>query len=99
MTTKTSSSLGSTYGGRCVRMGPYHSLYGDLLGKSYRGPSIKLYGDKFFPYMILPDEELTNCVLMRISERAGAELRAAIELRKIGKQSSFDGNVDFLCQF
>jgi hypothetical protein len=68
-------------------LGPYHSLYGDLLGKRYQRGSIKLSGDKVFPYMILPDEELNKLRTNEDFERAGAELRAAIELRKNGKQS------------
>lgn len=68
-------------------LGSYTFLHEDHLGKPYRGPSIRLYGDKFFPYMILPDEELNKLRTDKDFERAGAELRAAIELCKNGKHS------------
>jgi hypothetical protein len=68
-------------------MGPDQLLYCDLLGKRYEGGPIRLNGDKFFLYLSLPDEELIKLRTNEDFERAGAELRAAIELRKKGKQS------------
>jgi hypothetical protein len=68
-------------------LGPDQSLYRDLLGKRYEGGSIRLNDDKLFPYLSLPDEELIKLRTDEDFKRAGAELRAAIELRKKGKQS------------
>jgi hypothetical protein len=62
-------------------------LWVNLLGKVYGKAPIVLNHDMFFPYMILPDEELNKLSTDEDFERAGAELRAAIELRKKGKQS------------
>ena len=62
-------------------------LWVDLLGKVYGKAPIVLNHDMFFPYMILPDEELNKLRTNEDFKRAGAELRAAIELRKNGKQS------------
>jgi len=67
-------------------LGSDERLYYDPLGKRYEW-SIGLNGDKSFPYMILPDEELSKLRTDEDFKRAGAELRAAIELRKKGKQS------------
>ena len=68
-------------------LGPNTYLVCDPLGKRYKGVLIRLNGDMFFPYMILPDEELIKLRTNEDFKRAGAELRAAIELRKKGKQS------------
>ncbi|KAH8784420.1 hypothetical protein BGZ57DRAFT_852223 [Hyaloscypha finlandica] len=68
-------------------LGPNKLLYCDLLEKRYKGWPIRLNGDKLFPYLNLPDEELNKLDTNGDFERAGAELRAAIELRKKGKQS------------
>jgi hypothetical protein len=68
-------------------LGPNQILGKDLLGKRYREVLIWLNGDTLFPYMILPDEEFNKLRTNKDFERAGAELRAAIELRKNGKQS------------
>jgi uncharacterized C2H2 Zn-finger protein len=68
-------------------LGSGQSLCYDLLGKRYEGGPIRLNGDKFFLYLSLPDEELIKLRTNEDFERAGAELRAAIELCKKGKQS------------
>jgi hypothetical protein len=66
-------------------MGPDERLYCDLLGKRYEGGTIRLNDDKIFPYLSLPDEELLKLRTNEDFKRAGAELRAAIELRKNGR--------------
>jgi hypothetical protein len=68
-------------------MGPDQFLYCDLLGKCYKGVPIRLNGDKIFPHLSLPDEQLIKLRTNEDFERAGVELRAAIELRKKGKHS------------
>jgi uncharacterized C2H2 Zn-finger protein len=68
-------------------LGLDYLLYEDRLGKPFQGGWMRLNGDKFFLHMILPDEELNKLRTNEDFKRAGAELRAAIELRKIGKQS------------
>jgi hypothetical protein len=66
-------------------MGPDQLLYCDLLGKCYERGPIRLNDDKLFPYLSLPDEELIKLRTDEDFKRAGAELRAAIELRKNGR--------------
>jgi uncharacterized C2H2 Zn-finger protein len=68
-------------------VGTNEPLWEDLLGKGYRGRFIMLNDDKLFPYMILPDAEFNKLRTNEDFNRAGAELRAAIELRKKGRQS------------